>query len=66
MEITRTSIASGITRTRELDVTPEQLLRIDYGERIQNVLHHLSDDDREFILTGMTQEEWDATFNEED
>lgn len=66
MQITRTSFSSGITRTKDLDVTPEQLQRIQNGEHIQNVLRHLSDDDREFILTGMTSEEWDETFAEEE
>lgn len=66
MKFTRTSIVSGITRSLDLNVTPAQLARIDAGELIQNVLPHLSDDDREFILTGITAEEWDDLYKEED
>jgi hypothetical protein len=66
MEITRKSIWSGIERTKTLDVTQEQLDRITSGEHIQNVLYHLSEDDREFILSGMTQDEWDECFKDDD
>lgn len=67
MEITRTSIHSGITRTLDLDVTPEQLALIESKEGyIQDIVAHLSKDDREFILTGLTPEEWDDLFCDED
>lgn len=59
MNITRRSHLTGIQRTRDLPVTGEQLIRLDEGEAIQAVLPHLSPDDREFILTGITTEEWD-------
>lgn len=66
MRITRTSIHIGITRTLDLDVTPEQLSLIENKEQhIQDVLPHLSKDDREFILTGLTAQEWDEMFNDE-
>lgn len=38
MQITKTSVASGITLTLDLAVTPSQLERIKAGEHIQNVL----------------------------
>lgn len=66
MEITRKSAYSGIIRTKELDITSEQALRINDGEHIQNVLPHLSEDDREFILTGIVQSEWDEMFKEDE
>ncbi len=59
MKVTRTSMASGITRTLDLPVTEEQLRRWEEGEFGQRVFPHLSDDDREFIKTGITKEEWD-------
>lgn len=64
MEITRTSPVSGITRTMELPVTQEQLDRVQAGGYIQNVFPNLSDDEREFLLTGITSEEWDELFPE--
>lgn len=60
----RTSILSGITRTKELDVTEEQYNAWQDGALIQNVMPHLSDDDREFLISGATAEEWEA-FNED-
>lgn len=30
---------------------------------IQNTFPHLSADDREFLISGITPEEWDQTFN---
>lgn len=65
MLIKRTSIVSGITREKELAVTLNDFKRIEAGEHIQNVLPHLNDDEREFILTGITSDEWDALFSDE-
>ena len=60
MLITRVSQMSGIERTRDIDVTEEQLKQWQDGEMIQKVMPHLSLDDREFLITGITQEEWDT------
>lgn len=62
MEITRTSQLTGKTRTLEIDITPDELNRWASGELIQNVVPHLSPNDREFIITGNTPEEWDEAF----
>jgi len=64
MEITRTSLLSGITRTRDLPITPQQWAAYTAGAHIQNAIPTLSEGDREFILTGSTEEEWDAEFKE--
>jgi len=45
--------------SRDIDVTEEQLDRWDAGEPIQNVMPHLSADDREFLMTGISSVEWD-------
>ena len=63
MKVTRVSDLSRKTNSRELDITEDQL-RI-YGEGkelIQNVFPNLSVDDREFIKSGITSEEWDIAF----
>lgn len=62
MKITRKSSLTGITRTKEIDVTIEQILAWEEGELIQNAMPNLSADDREFIKTGITGEEWDQLF----
>jgi hypothetical protein len=66
MQVTRTSTLSGVKRTRELDITPEQIKAWQDGEWIQSAMANLSQDDREFIMTGITQEEWDEAFKEEE
>jgi hypothetical protein len=63
MLITRTSTITGQEHTLDLDITPDQLVRINTGiELIQNIVPHLSPSDREFIMTGITDEEWDNMF----
>lgn len=65
MLITRTSQATGITRTLDLPVTEEQLiLWATTSALIQDVFPNLTDDQREFIVTGMTADEWDQIFGE--
>lgn len=65
MLITKTSMFSGKSHTLDLPVTEEELARWKQGELIQVVFPHLSPDDREFLMTGVTKEEWAATFSED-
>lgn len=58
MEITKTSIHSGITRTLNLDVTAEEIATWKAGELIQDAMPRLNADEREFIKTGITSQEW--------
>ena len=60
MKITKTSVYTGITRTRELPITTEEIRRWQSGELIQNVWPDLSDTQRLFLIDGATQQEWDA------
>jgi hypothetical protein len=46
----------------DLDVTQEQLDDWKSGTLIQNAMPQLSPDEREFLMTGVTKEEWDETF----
>lgn len=67
MDITRTSMISGKTRTLDLPVTAEQMAAFESGRMlIQDAFPHLSADDREFILTGITGEEWNDTFGDDE
>jgi hypothetical protein len=65
MKITKTSILSGITRTKEINVNQSQIDKWVAGMLIQDAMPNVSVDEREFIMTGSTPEEWDSTFNEE-
>jgi hypothetical protein len=65
MLIERTSKFSGITRVVDLPVTLQQLERFESGmETIQDIFPNLNADEREFIKTGITAEEWDQMFAE--
>ena len=57
MLIMRKSLLSGIVRTRDIPVTPVQMLRYEFGELVQDAFPELSADDREFILTGIAEGE---------
>lgn len=63
MLITKRSPLTLKDNTREIDVTMDQLNAWANGpDVIQKVLPWLSDDDREFLLTGCTPEDWDFMF----
>ena len=59
MKVTRTSILTGVTRTLDFNISEAQWNKYLDGKLIQNVLPHLSINDREFIINGTTTEEWD-------
>jgi hypothetical protein len=50
---------SGMVNRMNLDVTVEQIEQWKGGDLIQDVMPHLSRDEREFLITGMTPDEWD-------
>ena len=60
MIITRKSPFSGVESQMNIDITEEQLARLDAGELIQSVAPHLCADEREFLISGITPTEWDA------
>lgn len=64
MKITRKSIVSGITRTLDIDVTPERYDAWERGALIQDAMPGLTADEREFIMTGITAEEWNGYISE--
>ena len=63
MKIQRTSAHSGISRTLDLAVTLEEYASWRGGELIQNAMPRLNADEREFIKTGITAEEWEQIFS---
>jgi hypothetical protein len=62
MQITRKSMFTGKIHSMDIDVTQEQIDAWEGGELIQNAMPNLSADEREFIKTGVTPEEWEAQF----
>lgn len=64
MKIIRTSPFTNKVHTREINVTEAQLEAWQNGQLIQVAMPHLSADDREFIKTGITAEEWNDAFGQ--
>jgi len=54
----RVSTLTGVDRERDLPVTPEQVAAWRDGMLIQHAMPHLSIDDREWLITGITPDEW--------
>jgi hypothetical protein len=65
MFIARVSQLTGIPRILDLPVTQEQLIAYENGALLQNAFPHLSAADREFIKSGIVDEEWQTVFAEE-
>ena len=64
MNITRVSTLTGEENTLRLPVSQVQMERWEMGELAQDVFPHLSSSQREFIISGITEEEWDHAFGE--
>jgi len=63
MLITKTSSLTGIEHTMDIDVTFQQLWQIENKtDLIQRIVPHLLPAEREFLLTGITAEEWELAF----
>lgn len=60
MKITRTNPFNGEINTINIDVTDEQVQAYMDGALIQNAFPQLTAGEREFILTGITEECWEA------
>ena len=65
MLITRKSLISGNINTMSLPITEEQYTAWEQGTLVQDAMPHLTPDDREFVMSGITPEEWAETFGEE-
>jgi hypothetical protein len=66
MKIERRDPLTGKTNVMDLPVTPEQLAAWRNGTLIQRAMPDLTADQREFLMTGLMPDSWDALFPEED
>lgn len=68
--ITRRSMVSGRLQTMNMaGVTADQIAAFVSGtdrRLVQDAFPHLSNSEREFLITGITQEEWTAAFPPEE
>jgi hypothetical protein len=61
MLITMKSQMTGVIHTKDISMTQDQYDDWLMGaDLIQDALPHLSDSEREFLMTGITDEEWDS------
>lgn len=51
---------------RTLAITQDQYESWQRGAYIQNVMPHLTAGEREFLMSGTTEEQWDETFKEDE
>lgn len=58
MIIAKRSMLTGIINSMDIAVSEEQLQAWESGELIQEVMPDLTADEREFIMTGATANDW--------
>lgn len=64
MRIVRKSLISGIDHVMDIPVTLAQIMAWNAGIHIQDAMPNLTAAQREFIMTGITEEEWNQEFGE--
>lgn len=62
--VTKRSGFTGKYHTATLTLTDDQYSDWLAGALIQNVLPHLTAEEREFLMTGITPQEWNETFKD--
>lgn len=66
MLIKKKSMLSGIDHEMELPITQEQVDSWHAGKLIQDAFPNLTPNQREFLISGSTQEEWDLYMAEDE
>jgi hypothetical protein len=68
LEVTRKSILSGKTNTMSLDITQETLDNYEQvgGMLVQAIFPNLNKEEREFLISGITPDEWNNTFGDDE
>lgn len=70
MKVTVANAFTGIENTLDLDITQEQFdrlnIRHEVGEKVQDIVPHLSADEREFLINGLLPGEFDEIHGPEE
>jgi hypothetical protein len=66
MKIAKVSPVTARLNVRDINVTSEQMSQWRNGALIQEAMPHVSIEDREFLITGATPEDWNAMSLEEE
>ena len=63
MKVSKVSLLTGKLNVMELNVTTEQLFEYQNTKKlVQNIFPHLTPGEREFLISGITPEEWENEF----
>lgn len=65
MDVTRVSPVTGRSLTLDINVTEQQIKEWEKGGLIQDVMPHLTPDEREFIISGCTPDDFNVLFPEQ-
>lgn len=66
MLVTRKSVLTGVVRTRDVPIKPDDLDMYEKGyASLTDAMPYLSSADREFILCGITNKEWKDAFSQQ-
>lgn len=66
MLVKRISLFSGIINEMDIPITPQELVKIENRTApIQRIAPHLTPEQREFLMTGATPQEWDSMLKEQ-
>lgn len=66
MLVTRLSPVTGNINSMELEISADQVRAFRSGALIQDAMPNLNHVEREFFLTGMTEEDWKETFGDDE
>ena len=66
MIIAKRSILTGIVHTMDLDVSEDQISTWKNGVLIQEAMPNLNASEREFLISGITDDEWNEAFGNEE
>lgn len=66
MQITRKSMLTGIVHTIDLNITEDQIKKYNDGMLIQDAFPNLTDSEREFIISGIVDTEWNEAFPDDE
>jgi len=64
MFITRTSPITGKANIMTLNISEAQMDDWENGSLIQDAMPNLNSDQREFLMTGLTPQDWDYLFGD--
>ena len=69
VQVTRVSLLDGVERTIDIPLTNKEyyagLFLYEDGALIQNAFPTLTPSEREFIKTGITEDQWDSLFGDD-